>query len=120
MARVGFETLASPGGTMNGIPAVPIFINAAVALLAGIGDSRMIRSGRLARAPRLARHLWRMCFALWTAAGSFFLGQADKLPETLRIPALLAVPVLVPLVAIAYWLWRVRSRTPILTPAGIS
>ena len=51
-----------------------------------------------------------MCFALFIAAASFFLGQADEFPELLRIPALLALPVLAVLLAMLYWLWRVRIR----------
>lgn len=39
---------------------------------------------------------------------SFFLGQADELPEALRIPALLAIPIVVPPLVMLYWLWRVR------------
>ena len=69
----------------------------------------LVLSG-LRGARRLARHLWRMCFALFIAAASFFLGQADEFPEPLRIPALLALPVLAVLLAMLYWLWRVRIR----------
>jgi hypothetical protein len=54
-----------------------------------------------------------MCFALFIAALSFFIGQADEFPEALRIPLLLAVPVLAPVVSMGYWLWRVRSRPPV-------
>jgi hypothetical protein len=53
-----------------------------------------------------------MCFALFIASASFFLGQADEIPEPLRIPLLLAVPVLVPLLVMAAWLWRLRRRRP--------
>ena len=81
-----------------------------VALIAGLSDIRVVRSGPLHGPSRLARHLWRMCFALWIAAASFFLGQADELPQALRIPALLAVPPLTALLAMFYWLWRVRFR----------
>ncbi|MGH7493681.1 MAG: hypothetical protein ACREOO_14990 [bacterium] len=49
-----------------------------------------------------------MCFALFIASGSFFLGQADEIPEPLRIPALLAILALAPLLVMLYWLWRVR------------
>jgi hypothetical protein len=79
-------------------------------LLAGIGDVRMIRSGLLRGAPRLARHLWRMCFALFIAAGSFFLGQAKVIPKPIRIIPLLAIPVVAVLVTMLYWLWRIRVR----------
>jgi uncharacterized membrane protein len=107
---LGFATLASPTGTRDGVPVPMLFIFGAVALWGSVSDVRMIRSGNLQGAPRLGRHLSRMCFALFIAAGSFFLGQADEFPASFRIPALLAVPVLVPLVAMLYWLWRVRIR----------
>ena len=38
--------------------------------------------------------------------GARMLGQADEFPEALRTPALFAVPVVVPLVALPYWMWR--------------
>ena len=105
-----FEALASGVGDRDGIPA-PIFVKfAVVALLASGGDIRMLRSGGLRGPRRLVRHLWRMCFALYIATSSFFLGQADEFPEMLRHPALLALPVLAVLVAMVYWLWRVRIR----------
>lgn len=105
----GFEAVSS-GGTRKGMPAFPFFMFGTVGLLGGAGDLRMIRSGALRGAPRLARHLWRMCFALFIAALSFFLGQADEFPEALRIPALLALPIVVVAVTMLYWLWRVRVR----------
>jgi hypothetical protein len=107
---LGVVTAARPSGRMDGLPPFPFFMFGAVALLAAVGDVRMIRSGGVQGSSRLVRHLWRMCWALWIAAGSFFLGQADEIPAALRIPALLAVPALTPLVAMLYWLWRVRVR----------
>ena len=74
-----------------------------VGLVASALDLRMIRSRGLHGASRLARHLWRMCFALFIAALSFFLGQSDEFPEPLRIPALLMLPELAVLVAMLYW-----------------
>lgn len=103
----GLEAAAG-GGRRNGIPAFPFFLFAAIGLLGSAGDFRVIRSGPRRGGARLARHLWRMCMALYIAAASFFLGQADELPEALRIPLLLAIPVLVPILGMLYWLWRVR------------
>lgn len=111
---LGFEALASPRGTKFGIPFVVFFMFGTVALLAAVGDARMIRSGGLRGAPRLTRHLWRMCYALWIATASFFLGPrarvATIIPEPLLTPAVLALPVLTVLVVMFYWLWRVRVR----------
>ena len=88
----------------------PFFVFGTVGLLAGIGDVRMLRVGMLRGAPRLARHLWRMCFALFIASGSFFLGQAKVFPKPIRIIPLLAVPVVAVLVMMVYWLWRIRVK----------
>jgi uncharacterized membrane protein len=107
---MGVETLAAGAFTRSGVPVPMIFFMASIALLAGVGDLRVLRSGPLRGARRIARHLWRMCFALFVASGSFFLGQADEIPEPLRIYPLLAIPAFLPLVALLYWLWRVRIR----------
>ena len=105
----GAQAVAA-GGTRNGMPAFPFFMFGVVGALAAAGDVRVLRSGALTGAPRLARHLWRMSFALFIAAMSFFLGQAKVIPKPIRIMPLLAAPPLAVLVAMFYWLWRVRSR----------
>jgi nitrate/nitrite transporter NarK len=63
--------------------------------------------------PRLARHLWRMCFALFIAAGSFFSIRARVakiLPQPFTTAPMRALPILLVFVAMFYWLWRVRRR----------
>jgi uncharacterized membrane protein len=107
----GVEAFASPSGSLHGVPTVPFFIFGSIALLAGAGDLRMIRSGGVQAvrgAPRLTRHLWRMSVALLIA--TFSLGQLKFIPRPIRTFPLLALPLLVVLVAMAYWLWRVRTR----------
>lgn len=81
-----------------------------IALLALIGDVRVLRSGPLRGSMRLARHLWRMTFALLIAALSFFIGQQQVIPQSVRIPALLAMPVVAVFVTLLYWMWKVRVR----------
>jgi uncharacterized membrane protein len=105
---IGLDAQKSPTGTMNGVPSVMMFLFGTVALLAAFGDIRMIRTGGLFGAQRIARHLWRMCFSLFIASGSFFLGQAKVIPKPIRIVPLLAIPALLPLVLMFYWLLRVR------------
>jgi hypothetical protein len=90
---------------------------AALALSAGVGDRRMIRAGGLRGPERIRRHLWRMCTALFIAAGSFFLGPVRRIPEPLRIPALRLIPFLV-LATMAYWLWRYRRKR--IAPAAVN
>jgi len=104
-----FQAFAG-GGTRDGIPAFPFILFGTAGLLATIGDVRIMRSGPLRGARRIARHLWRMCFALLVAALSFFIGQAKVIPKPIRIMPLLALPLLVVIVTMIYWLWRVRIR----------
>ena len=98
------------GGRVSGGPAVASLVNAFLLFAAAAGDARVLRHGPLTGHRRLARHLWRMCFALFSATGSFFLGQADVIPEPLRIMPALYVLAFLPLGFLFYWLWRVRSR----------
>ncbi len=89
---------------------VPPLIGGSVILLAAIGDLRAIRAGGLRGSRRLARHLWRMCFGLFVATGSFFLGQMRFIPEPVRILPLLLVLAFAPILFLFYWMWRVRGR----------
>ena len=105
--------LLSPGGVPFRTIGVMYFILAAALLLAAIGDARLMRFGPPRGGPRLARHLWRMCFALFIAAGSFFSIQervAKILPDPFTRGPLRALPIVLLFGAMFYWLWRVRSR----------
>lgn len=131
----GVSALHSATGKLDGYPPPLNFIFGTIALLSAAGDTRMLLAGGLQGAPRIARHLWRMCFALFIAAASFFLvtkrpiglirgllrmlGLAGQFPQALRIPALFAVPVVVPLLAMLYWLWRVRIRRTFRGVVGV-
>lgn len=107
---LGVATVASPTGTRDGLPPFPFFMFGIVGLLGAAGDLRVLRAGTPRGTARLRRHLWRMCWALWIATSSFFLGQAKVFPAAIRKPPLLAIPVLLVLVTMLWWLWRTRSR----------
>jgi uncharacterized membrane protein len=104
----GVEAAQSASGQVDDIPAVPYFVFATLSAMAAALDLRMILRGGIARAPRLARHLWRMCIGLLIAAFSFFLGQAQVFPAAVRRPSLLLVPELVILCLLVFWLVRVQ------------
>ena len=112
----GLEASYSPTGTKYGYPPTLFFIFGPLALLAALGDIRMLRARGLHGFHRTARHLWRMCFALFIASASFFLGQAKVIPEPLRIFPMLTVLALLPLVLMLYWLVRLRIRHHKSTP----
>lgn len=105
----GVQALAN-GAKRHGVPALMFFLFAAIALSASAGDLRALRSDALAGASRIARHLWRMSVALLIAALSFSVQLPKYLPASMRIPALLALPLVAVLVTMLYWLWRVRFR----------
>jgi hypothetical protein len=71
-------------------------------------DLRFIVRGTLSASQRIARHLWRMCFAFFIATGSFFLGQQDVLPQALRGSPILLVLAFAPFALMLFWLARVR------------
>ncbi|MDB4889387.1 MAG: hypothetical protein JWL61_1242 [Gemmatimonadetes bacterium] len=106
----GIQIVMDPRGPLGRAPGVASLVNALVLLLCAAGDVRVLRSGPRMGTQRLARHLWRMCYAMFVATGSFFLGQAKVIPEPLRITPLLTVLAFLPLPAMFYWLWRVRRR----------
>ena len=109
----GVKAFNSPGGVLKGVPFAMHFFIAAVMLLAAAGDVRIMRLGAPRGRPRLARHLWRMCFALFIAAGSFFSIRervAKILPRPFTTAPMRALPILLLFGAMFYWLWRVRGR----------
>ena len=105
----------------DGVPVGMTFFLGSVMLLAAAGDLRMLVAGGVVGAKRIARHLWRMCFGLFIAAGSFFLGPSNRPLRLLSAaglgqhlsPALFSTGVylfltLLPLILLVYWLVRVR------------
>jgi hypothetical protein len=105
--------LMSPGGVPMRTIGVMSVILASVLVLAAAGDLRIMRFGVPRGGPRLARHLWRMCFALFIAAGSFLSIRervAALLPEPFTTGPVRALPFVLLFGAMFYWLWRVRGR----------
>lgn len=79
------------------------YIFGSVSLLATILDLNMIIRGGLSGAHRIARHLWRMCYALSGAVLSFAANTADTWPEFINPYA----PNLILIALIIFWLIRV-------------
>lgn len=110
----GLVSLAIYGGRLAGLPSFPFFLFGVLGLSGGIGDMNVLRRGTPLRgAPRLSRHLWRMCMALFIAAASFFSIRARVatiFPAPLTTGMARLVPVLLVLIVMCYWLWRIRAR----------
>ena len=107
-----FTAFGSPGRQIDGVPAVMMFFMTTIILLAAIGDFRMIRAGGLQGTRRIARHLWRMCFGLFIASGSFAAQLFDmkSIPAEIKSVPLIIIIGVSPLVVLLYWMWRVRLR----------
>lgn len=122
----GFLTLGAiavtSGGKLDGYPSYFYFVFAGITALMAALDLRVILKGGLTGAARISRHLWRMCFAFFFAAGSFFLGQQKVMPVWMHGAWYLYVLGLAPLAFMIFWLIRVRignrfKSAPALSPA---
>ena len=104
----GLEAALSPTGLRYDYPPGPYFFMGSVGLLATLGDVRMLARHGISGTPRIARHLWRMCFGLFIAAASIFLARQHLFPDLLRKTGALVFLSVLPLLLMIFWLFRVR------------
>ena len=100
--------VTSADGLFDGINETPYLL---AALLAGVltaFDISVIRRGGVSGRSRIARHLWRMCFALFLANAFFFIGQQKTMPPDVRGATVLTLIALSPLAFMIFWLLRTR------------
>jgi uncharacterized membrane protein len=102
----GVRAQSVPAERLQGFP-VRYYVFASFAAFAAAMDLKVITRRGIAGRPRITRHLWRMCFALFFACAFFFLGQRRVVAFMHHSP-LLMVPALAPLVLMIFWLVRVR------------
>lgn len=88
---------------------IAIYSFTTVLAIAAIADAKVVLVGGISGAPRIARHLWRMCLGLTLAAGSAFTnGVARLLPGPYHVPTILFLPQFLPLGLLIFWMIRVR------------
>jgi hypothetical protein len=114
----GVELARSHVTATDGVPVGIRFFMGSVMLLAAAGDLRMMVGGAVTGGRRIVRHLWRMCFGLFIATGSFFLGQQQVFPVFVRGSNVLFVLAILPLVLMIFWLIRVRFKNGLGGKAG--
>jgi hypothetical protein len=115
------KVVRSGASSQDGVPVGMSFFMGSVMLLAAAGDARMLVRGGVFGAKRIARHLWRMCFGLFIASGSFFLGPSNRplrllstvglgkyLSPSLFNTTLYLILTLLPLILLIFWFVRVR------------
>ena len=116
----GLQVVRSGASSQDGVPVGMTFFMGSVMLLAAAGDVRMLVRGGVVGATRIARHLWRMCFGLFIAAGSFFMGPSNRplrllstvgigryLPRSVFSINLYLVLTILPLILLVFWLVRI-------------
>ncbi|WP_421785756.1 hypothetical protein [Hyphobacterium sp.] len=104
----GLLAAASPDGMLNDLPPGAFYGLAGVAAVLCALDVIFARKSLPQPHLRLTRHLWRMGFSFFLATGIFFFGNNHVLPDALRTPVFLTLPVL----AVVGWtvVYAVRTR----------
>ena len=90
-----------------GVPVGMILFLGSVVLLAAAGDVRMLVRGGVFGRQRIARHLWRMCFGLFIATGSFLAQR--RVMAFLGGPKIMFLAAL-PLILMIFCLIRIRFK----------
>lgn len=119
----GLQAALGVTGLKYGYPAGPYFFMGSVAMLAAAGDIRLLVRRGVFGTQRIARHLWRMCFALFIAAASIFLARQQIFPALLRKTGVLIFLSFLPLLLMIFWLVRIRFANvykKMSMPAGSS
>lgn len=98
----GLEAAHNIGGKKDGYAAGAYYFFAFVATIAALFDIRQMVK-KISNLQLLVRHVWRMCFAMFIAYASFFIGQRDVFPEQIQQSILLSVPVIVVVLMMFYW-----------------
>jgi hypothetical protein len=106
---VGLPLFFKSSIPIEGPVLIALYAFTAVLATAAIGDAKVVFAGGISGAPRIARHLWRMCLGLTLAAGSAFTnGLPRLLPGPMHVTPIFFVPQFVPLVLLVFWMIRVR------------
>jgi len=113
LIALGLMAQSLPDSTLYGFQASDYFFLSCMAGLAAIGDIILLFRRAISERYRIARHLWRMCLAFFIAAGSAFTGPgASVFPEIISRSGVLAVPELLIIALMLFWLLRTLFWAP--------
>ncbi len=102
-------TLFKTAFALEGAILIALYAFATIIAIAAIADVKVVLAGGISGAPRIARHLWRMCLGLTLAAGSASTnGFARLLPGPYHVPQIFFLPQLLLLGVLVFWVIRVR------------
>ena len=105
----GMTPLFKSAVPIKGPVLIALYGFTSVLVIAALSDAKVVFAGGISGAPRIARHLWRMCLGLTMAAGSAFTnGLPRLLPGPMHVTTIDFMPQFVPLILMVFWLIRVR------------
>lgn len=88
---------------------IAVYVFTSMIGIAAVTDAKVVFAGGISGAPRIARHLWRMCLGLAMAAGSAFTnGLPRLLPGPMHVTTVYFLPQFVPIALLVFWMVRVR------------
>ncbi|WP_088329385.1 DUF2306 domain-containing protein [Lacimicrobium sp. SS2-24] len=90
------------------VPPTVYYVFTAICAVAVLSDIRYLLAPKTTRSFLLVRHIWRMCFPLYIAASSFFMGQQRVFPESLQGTFYLTIPPLLVIFCMIFWMLRVK------------
>jgi hypothetical protein len=94
---------------MKGPVLIAMYVFTLVIAIAAVSDAKVLFVGQISGAPRIARHLWRMCLGLMMATGSAFTnGLPRLLPGPMHVTGIYFLPQFIPLALLVFWMIRVR------------
>jgi hypothetical protein len=108
MLKFGMEALDSPTHLKDGEDAGGYFMFGMVALLGAALDLRLLLLG-IGGKHRLARHLWRMNFAMAIGIISVTPRLNRLAGHPIQSDGLIILPTLLVLLFMVFWLWRVLA-----------
>jgi uncharacterized membrane protein len=118
-AFFGVLAARSPTGVFDRFPPPFYYVGASIVAFAFLMDVRTVLAKGLAGRARIARHVWRICFAFFFACGSFFLGQQKVMPHWMQGSPVLMVLGLAPLGFMIVWLLIVWLSGRFRAPAAV-
>jgi uncharacterized membrane protein len=105
----GVAPLFKSAVPIKGPVLIAMYTLAVVTAIAAISDVKVVLAGGISGAPRIARHLWRMCLGLMMAAGSAFTnGLPRLLPGPMHVTPIFFLPQFIPVALLIFWMIRVR------------
>ncbi len=106
---VGLPPFFRSAVPLKGPVLIALYVFTFVIAIAAFADAKVVFAGGISGAPRIARHLWRMCLGLTMAAGSAFTnGLPRLLPGPMHVTPIFFLPQFMPVALLIFWMIRVR------------